>query len=150
MLIFISLPDIGFLNLIWLRVLAFLKTVGSSQTPSADSWQRWEALWPSTAQVQPSCHQFGGFSWHVLFHFTGLESAIDLLLDKWLFLSNNDEIPSQIAIHNPFSGKLYFRGVSTYFRETDIQFFRPAKTFGGHCMYFHWQLPSISMALVHV
>jgi hypothetical protein len=27
-------------------------------------------------------------------------------------LSNNSEIPSQIAIYNPISEKLYFRGVS--------------------------------------
>ncbi len=36
MLIFLSLPDIGFLNLIWLRVLALWKpgpSLGSSQTP---------------------------------------------------------------------------------------------------------------------
>jgi hypothetical protein len=48
------------------------------------------ALHSSTAA---SCHHFGNFPWHVLFHFTGLESAIDLLLDKWLpnekFLSHN-------------------------------------------------------------
>jgi hypothetical protein len=34
---FLSLPDIGFQNLIWLRVLVFLKASVSSQTTSADS-----------------------------------------------------------------------------------------------------------------
>jgi hypothetical protein len=54
---------------------------------------------------------------------TGLESAIDLILYKQLpnekFLSDNGEIPSQTAIYNPFSGKLYFRE-GRYFRKAGI------------------------------
>jgi hypothetical protein len=43
---------------------------GPSQTSSADSWWWWEGLWPSTAQLKPSCHRFWGFP------ATGLEGAI--------------------------------------------------------------------------
>jgi hypothetical protein len=34
---------------------------GPSKTSSADSWWWWEGLWPSTAQLQPSCHHSWGF-----------------------------------------------------------------------------------------
>ncbi len=66
MLIFLSLSDIGLLNLIWLRVLAFVNA--------------------RTLLSQ------------------GPHKHLQLL-------SCNGEIPSQTAIYNPFSGKLYFRGV---------------------------------------
>jgi hypothetical protein len=87
MLIFLSLPDKGFLNLIWLRVLAFLRARTLLRVLSNTfSWfltvlRGSLALHSSTAALLSS---FQGFSWHVFFHFTGLESAINWLLDKQL------------------------------------------------------------------
>jgi hypothetical protein len=63
--------------------------------------------------------------------------VIDLLLDKWLpnekFLSNNGEIPSQIAIYNPFSKKLYFRGISISGRQIFNFSDRPRHLAGTVC-----------------
>jgi hypothetical protein len=80
-----GLPKIGFLNLIWLRVLA----LGSQNPPLGplkhlklipDSAER--HFGPPQLNCSPLVNFFWGFSWHVLFYFTGLESAKDLLLHE--------------------------------------------------------------------
>jgi hypothetical protein len=119
MLIFLSLPGIGFLNLIWLRVFAFLKArtllriLSNTFSLFLTELRGTLALHSSTAALLSLLLRF---FLTCSFPLYCLESSTDLLLDKRLpnekILSYNGEIPSKTAIYNPFSGTLYFRAVS--------------------------------------